>query len=242
MGTAHDVAAVFAKDIFEMLRIQGHYEPRVALVAFGRISTPEIHVINDFTVDYHTVQEGLYSIIAYGGYEEGFKALLDVFQPESSALHLSFREDAPVCAIIFSDESSDGETTAEDVVNAKQGSTVKVVIPVVTAGEAQDDYSLVSDLSNPSTFAMEDFLKDPAPTLKNIVAKCFELIPPEPKPHNCGKTRRRLIDMPLLLTAVVVSMCIALILFAPLPWKIRNQAEAGTPPIEKSISLTELRR
>ena len=190
MYSTQTTAANNAAKLFSAFKAKTGDDPRFAVGGFGgaAASNPtndELREVTDVFVDTQAaLNAALGQLTITGGYEEGYKALIDTFNPNNGYLKWDFTPNGRVCVIIFTDEDSDGPETAANVIIAKGSNSI---IPVLSSQfcslgsscnpiNGDFPYPPVSSLSAPGYISMDDF-NNPAKTdgiIDDMVQACVD--------------------------------------------------------------------
>jgi hypothetical protein len=168
---------------------------RLGLVGFGGSGVANPRLLTHLTADVPTFRLALDQLVGWGGNEPGFKA---VSLAMSSAME-PFRPDAGVCAILISDEPSEGSYTADKpqaILDLKNRGAVFLGIVDTTPSPWETtayDYG-----PNPGSLAAETggrvfdiyaFKLDPTTVIRAVLQECIEEIvgvfPLDIKPQSC---------------------------------------------------------
>lgn len=168
---------------------------QLGLVAFGQVAnngTPVI--VQTLTSDVPTFQAAVNSLVAGGGTEPGFQAVVDAM---SNAMGV-FR-DVPVCAIVITDEPATpninglAPATKDDATTAlNDRSAVFLGIIDSNNGQSIADYGANDGLAQRTggtTFDILSFRAAPAPVLESLIQECTAVIKGQAildiKPQSC---------------------------------------------------------
>jgi len=177
MEEEQDTAAAHTVTMFNAFAARTGATPRFAVGGFGRKDGwfhDELHELTDnFVTNTGELWSALNRLVTDGSYEEGYKALVDTFDRNNGYLRWDFQPGSRICAIIFTDEDSDGSTSAGDVNRAKGANAI---IPVVSEGGNR--YSAVSSLPGGQVLSLVEFVRNPAPTIMTIVNACVTALSP----------------------------------------------------------------
>ena len=158
-------------------------DPRVALVGFGSSSYPSIDQELDFTEDPALLANALSMLELNGGAENGYTALIDIFDNSTPDVQLSYSPDPnrQVCVVVFTDEPAYeyfSGVDAADVLSAKPQNFA--IIPIVQYQSTIDSYEAVSSIPGPAGSKHLDLLQfnnNPQTAIDLIVEACIEALP-----------------------------------------------------------------
>lgn len=185
----NDQAAVRLNVQFIADALSRFLDPRFALVGFGANTshgspdgTPHTHT--DFT-DVGTFTVALDELIASGGYEPGVAATTYAMNNLSN-----YRFGAAACAILITDEDSDGGdlATARAALDARNATWFGIVDFGYgnTATTYGPDPGSLSEHSGGDVFDIDAFRNDPTPVLEALLSKCIVASALPPGSENFG--------------------------------------------------------